>query len=75
MMVSELMAGGKRENPDYLQISGYVPKGMGLQFKAACTLQELSQSEALEQAVRAWLSQNQIRVMEHSDSLLTQKAS
>ena len=58
MISSDLMAGGKRDNPDYLQISGYVPKSLGLQFKAACTLQELSQSDALEMALEAWLKEN-----------------
>jgi len=52
----DLMAGGKRDDPTYLQISGYVPKEVGLQFKATCTLQEVSQSEALEEAIQEWLA-------------------
>ena len=50
-----LMAGGKREDPEYAQVSGYIPKKLALRFKAACTMRETTQSEALEKAVKAWL--------------------
>ncbi len=52
------MAGGKREDPDYAQVSGYVPKKLALKFKAACTMRETTQSEALEKAIEAWLKQS-----------------
>lgn len=55
----ESMAGGKRENPKYAQVSGFIPKELALQFKATCMLQETTQSEALENAVRLWLAQVQ----------------
>lgn len=55
----ESMAGGKRENPKYAQVSGFIPKDLALQFKATCMLQETTQSEALENAVRLWLAQVQ----------------
>ena len=51
------MAGGKRDNPDYAQVSGYIPKKLALEFKAACTMRETTQSEALEKAVKTWLQQ------------------
>jgi hypothetical protein len=53
------MAGGKRDDPNYLQVSGYVPRDLGLQFKANCMLQEVSQSEALEEAIQLWLKTRQ----------------
>lgn len=53
------MAGGKREDPDYAQVSGYVPKKLALKFKAACTMRETTQSEALERAIEAWLKQSE----------------
>ncbi|RMF70127.1 MAG: hypothetical protein D6742_01035 [Cyanobacteria bacterium J069] len=49
------MAGGKRDDPGYSQVSGYIPKDLALKFKIACTSSEVTQSDALEQAVRAWL--------------------
>ena len=52
------MAGGKREDPDYSQVSGYVPKKLALQFKAACMMRETTQSEALEKAIQDWLKQS-----------------
>ena len=51
------MAGGKRDDPDYAQVSGYIPKKLALKFKAACTMRETTQSEALERAVESWLQQ------------------
>ncbi len=53
------MAGGKRDDPKYSQVSGFVPKELALQFKATCTLQEVTQSDALEQALKDWLSKVQ----------------
>lgn len=51
------VAGGKRDDPNYAQVSGFVPKELALQFKATCTLQEVTQSEALEKAIKIWLEQ------------------
>jgi hypothetical protein len=53
------MAGGKREDPDYAQVSGYVPKKLALRFKAACTMRETTQSAALEKAIETWLKQSE----------------
>ena len=53
------MAGGKREDPDYAQVSGYVPKKLALKFKAACTMRETTQSDALEKAIEVWLKQSE----------------
>jgi len=53
------MAGGKRDDPKYSQVSGFVPKELALQFKATCTLQEITQSDALEDALRDWLAKVQ----------------
>ena len=55
----KVMAGGKRDNPKYAQVSGFIPKELALQFKATCMLQETTQSEAIENAVRLWLAQVQ----------------
>ena len=49
----------KRHDPDYLQLSGYIPKGLGLRFKSVCTLKEISISEALEDAVTRWLKEEE----------------
>ena len=52
---TEPMAGGKREDPNYSQVSGFIPKELALQFRVVCTMQETTQSDALEQAVRFWV--------------------
>ena len=49
------MAGGKREDPDYAQVSGYIPKKLALKFRAACAMRETTQSDAIEEAVKVWL--------------------
>ena len=45
----------RRNDPDYLQISGYVPKEIGKQFKMKCLDMEITQTEALEQALQLWV--------------------
>jgi hypothetical protein len=45
---------GKRGSKDYVQISGYVPKALGLDFKADCIKSEVAISDALEQMIAAW---------------------
>ncbi|MBD2580141.1 hypothetical protein H6G50_21000 [Oscillatoria sp. FACHB-1406] len=45
----------KRDDPQYAQVSGYVPKKLALKFKASCTMQETDRSQALERAIALWL--------------------
>lgn len=56
-MLQNLIAvpGGKRESPNYIQISGHVPKNLGLQFKSLCAATELTLSEGLEDALQKWI--------------------
>lgn len=60
------MAGGRRDDPNFSQVSGYIPKEVALQFKATCTLVEISQTDALEEAIRLWLekvkSEGKVRI-------------
>jgi len=42
-----------------MQLSGDVRKELGLQFKAACTLKQLSIGEGLEKAIEMWLNAQQ----------------
>lgn len=49
----------KRSDPNYSQVSGYVPKELALRFRVACTAKEKSQSEVLEKALILWLEQNE----------------
>jgi hypothetical protein len=49
----------KRSDPNYSQVSGYVPKELALRFRIACTAKEKSQSEVLEKALLLWLEQNE----------------
>jgi len=54
-METESMPGGKRDNPDYAQISGHIPKSLMKQFRIACTVEEITLSEGIEEAIRLWL--------------------
>ncbi|MBD2770668.1 hypothetical protein [Iningainema tapete] len=49
---------GKRGNPDYASIQGYVPKQTAQLFKIICTALDISQSEVLEQLVAEWVRAN-----------------
>jgi predicted XRE-type DNA-binding protein len=44
-----------------MQIAGDVKKDTGLKFKAACTLNELTLGEGLEQAILLWLEQDELK--------------
>jgi hypothetical protein len=49
----------KRDDPNYAQVSGYVPKELALRFKVLCTSEEMSQSEALEEAISLWMQKKE----------------
>jgi hypothetical protein len=50
----DLMA-TRRKDPDYEQVSGYVHKDLALKFRIICMTERLTQSDALEQALRFWI--------------------
>lgn len=45
----------KRNDPNYEQVSGYVPKDLALKFRIICTTDRLTQSDALEEALKFWI--------------------
>jgi len=49
---------GKRGNPDYSPISGYIPKQTAQLFRVICTALNVSQSEIIEQIVTNWVQAN-----------------
>jgi hypothetical protein len=55
----EEMAASRRADPNYVQISGHVPKNLALDFKVAMTRAEVNQSEAMEAAIALWVQQQQ----------------
>lgn len=55
-MRSVLMAASRRADPNFVQISGHVPKALALEFKLAFTRAEINQSEALEAAISLWVN-------------------
>lgn len=52
-----LEVASKRDDPNYQQISGHIPKEMATEFKVACTRKGVSHSDGLEQAIALWLAQ------------------
>jgi hypothetical protein len=50
-----LEVASKRDDPNYQQVSGHIPKEMATEFKVACTRREVSHSDGLEQAIALWL--------------------
>lgn len=48
----------KRKKPNYAQVSGYVQKDKALKFKINCTALQITQSEALDEAISLWLEKN-----------------
>lgn len=54
----------RRRSEDYRQLSGHIPTPMYKKFKALCAERDVTQSEALEEALRLWFEHGQ----ETSDS-------
>lgn len=46
----------KKDDPNYEQVRGHVPKDLAMQFKLACTANRLDYSKGVEAALRLWLS-------------------
>ncbi|UKP01351.1 ribbon-helix-helix domain-containing protein [Nostoc sp. UHCC 0870] len=44
----------RRRSEDYRQLSGHIPTAMYKKFKALCAERDVTQSEALEEALRLW---------------------
>jgi hypothetical protein len=45
----------RRDDPNYAQLSGYIKKEVVKEFKMACTDLEISQVDAMEEAINLWL--------------------
>lgn len=58
---SDLMAASKRRDPEYQQVSGYVPKQLALKFKGFCTMDEREISEVLTELIAAWVEEREKR--------------
>ncbi len=58
----ESMAASKRKDPDYQQVSGYIPKPLALKFKGFCTMQELEISEVMTVLIDGWVQQQESKV-------------
>lgn len=57
------MAASKRKDPDYQQVSGYIPKPLALKFKGFCTMQELEISEVLADLIEGWVKEQEAKVV------------
>lgn len=53
------MAASKRKDPEYQQVSGYIPKRLALKFKGFCTMEELEISEVLEKLIDEWVGETE----------------
>lgn len=52
----QAMPGGKKDDPNYGQVVGHVPKDLIKRFKMEILNQETTISEALEQGILLWLA-------------------
>ncbi len=50
---------GKRGDPGYKLISGYVPKDLAIRFKTICAATETDQSQAMEEMIANWIQEKQ----------------
>lgn len=59
IILVDLMAASKRKDPEYQQVSGYVPKHLALKFKGFCTMEELEISEVLTELIAGWVKDHE----------------
>lgn len=59
------LARSRRKDPNYIQVSVDLPKVLALKLKAVCVMNEVSQSEAVEEAVITWLQARGEQVPEY----------
>jgi hypothetical protein len=45
----------KRHSKDFVQISGYVPKELAIEFKVKCARLDISRSEAVTESIKLWI--------------------
>lgn len=57
-MESESMPGGKRDNPNYSQVSGHVPKDLKRKFEIYCVMQDMTLSDGLELALNRLIEED-----------------
>jgi hypothetical protein len=52
------MTPSKSKNPDYIQISGYIPRQKALKFKGQCKAKDVEISQVLEALIDEWMEKN-----------------
>ncbi|MDJ1168929.1 hypothetical protein PMG71_05775 [Roseofilum sp. BLCC_M154] len=55
---------GKRDDPNYSQCCGMLPRSLVADLKYECFKQGITQSTALEQAVKLWLAAQGVKETE-----------
>lgn len=53
----------KRSDPNYIQVNGYIHKDVALRFKIYCTANQLTISEALEEAMELLMKSSKDRIV------------
>lgn len=55
-LIDDLDAVGKKDDPNYEQLRGHVPKALAKQFKQFCLDQEIDYSEGMERVLTAFFA-------------------
>ncbi|MGF1493032.1 MAG: hypothetical protein ACFBSC_11395 [Microcoleaceae cyanobacterium] len=56
MQLTDLaLLASRKDDPEYAQLSGHVPKDLARRFRIICADEGLKISEGLEQAIEHWL--------------------
>lgn len=46
----------KKDDPNYEPVRGHVPKDLAMQFRIACTVRKLDNSQGIQTALEFWLA-------------------
>ena len=63
----------KKNDPNYEEVRGHVPKSLARKFKGICVVQGFDYSEALEQALDLWV-QHQEQASEENQAEISPKS-
>ncbi|MGI0488530.1 hypothetical protein ACN4EK_24230 [Pantanalinema rosaneae CENA516] len=69
MAIVEFIDVGKREDPNFEAIRGFVPKDLARRFKGVCAVLGLEHGDALAPLLEAWVAQKEAELAQERKNL------
>ena len=69
MAVMELIDVGKREDPNFEAVRGFVPKDLARRFKGVCAVLGVEHGDALTPLLEEWITQKEAELAQERKNL------